>query len=525
MSDTLEDFARRLSDSGLMPATALHSYLDGLPPTEQPQSAEELSRRLVDGGVLTEYQVETLSSDGADPLLLGDYEILEEVGSGGMGVVYRARHRRMKRVVALKMLPASVCEDELAVKRFMREVEVAAQLNHRNIVAALDAREEQGTHYLVMEFVEGRDLATLVQQEGPLSLARALHYILQAAAGCAYAHDLGVIHRDIKPANLLVDDQDVVKILDMGLARRILTVGEEETASLSSLTNAGLIMGTLDYLSPEQALNSRDVDHRTDIYSLGCTLFYLLVGRPIYDGGTPLERLIAHREKPIPSLADVCAEAAPAWDAAFRRMVAKRPEDRFGSMHEVIRALEDRLGGVADEVAIVPDDPLPVTAEIVGEPIPGPPPAAASVRPSGSSEAQTVHPARSNRPARAAILVLLGRIAGAVLGGFGGASLGSLFGELATLLGVLLFIWFGGRMGAGYARLLAFFWGWTRVPPEATSGKLFRPCGLPWHGAFILGGAVIGYITGGLGRGILVALALLALIDKTRRRPAANDTR
>jgi CheY-like chemotaxis protein len=204
---------------------------------------------------------------------------------------------------------------------------------------AHDADEAEAGHFLVMEFVNGRDLDSAVEQGGPLPVREAVGCVLQAARALDYAHGQGVIHRDIKPANLLRDVSGVVKVADLGLARFNDAFGRppEEVAAL---TQAGTIMGTVDFMSPEQALGLTNIDHRADIYSLGCTLHYLLLGRPPYQGPTMMAILLKHREGPIPSLCAERAEVPPDLDQVFRRMVAKKPEERFATMAEVVRALE-----------------------------------------------------------------------------------------------------------------------------------------------------------------------------------------
>ena len=272
------------------------------------------------------------------PQRLGEYELLKKIGEGGMGVVYQARHRRMDRVVALKVLSSKVVGSPEAVDRFHREVKTLSRLSHPNIVAAYDAGEDQGIHYLVMEYVPGQDLATLLKQEGPLSLQSALQCTLQVAEGLQYAHELGIIHRDIKPGNLLVDGKGKVRILDLGLARSI--DAERVTAEL---TQSQQMLGTVDFLSPEQATNSRAVDARSDIYSLGCTLFRLLTNHTMYDGETAIERIVAHREQPIPSLGKFRQDVPAVVESLYRRMVAKQPAQRPQSLREVISVLQAAL--------------------------------------------------------------------------------------------------------------------------------------------------------------------------------------
>jgi serine/threonine protein kinase len=253
-----------------------------------------------------------------------------------MGIVYKARHRRMDRTVALKVLDAKIIPSPEALRRFRREVQAAARLHHPNVVLAYDASEDAGRHYLVMEYVDGTNLRRQVRDAGPLPVHEAIDCILQAARGLEYAHSQRVIHRDIKPDNLLRDSQGRVRILDLGLAR----LGDRMASGAATITSTGSLMGTLEFMAPEQARDAHAADHRADVYSLGCTLHHLLTGRPPYSGESMYEKLSAHQEQPIPSLAAARPDVPPALDGLFRRMLAKEPEDRFQSMTEVIAALE-----------------------------------------------------------------------------------------------------------------------------------------------------------------------------------------
>jgi len=267
--------------------------------------------------------------------VVGEYTLLEELGGGGMGRVFKAVHRTLNRQVALKLLPPSPVQPPEAVERFHREVRALASLSHPNIVAVHDAGTADGAHFYVMDLVDGEDLSRLVKKHGPLTVELALDCILQAARGLEYAHAQGIVHRDIKPSNLILDHEGTVKILDLGIARF-----QPVAEASDDLTKTGCILGTVDYMPPEQALNTRRADHRADIYSLGCTLYYLLTGQPVYGGDTVMERLVAHREHRIPSLRDACP-AAPDWlNSVFQRMVAKKPRHRYQSVTEVIAALE-----------------------------------------------------------------------------------------------------------------------------------------------------------------------------------------
>jgi serine/threonine protein kinase/DNA-binding response OmpR family regulator len=333
-----EEFLRNLSDSGLFSKEEMNAALDALP---GPQAAdgEAVAQGLIAAGKLTPFQAVAVRERHFEELVIGNYQVLDRLGAGGMGTVYKARHRRMKRVVAIKVLSRSVGQSEKFVQRFQREVEALARLSHPNIVMAHDADEAEVGHFLVMEFVNGRDLATAVEERGPLPMAEAVECILQAARALDYAHRQGIIHRDIKPANLLRDTGGVVKVADLGLARFNDPLGRPPD-EMGGLTQAGSIMGTVVFMPPEQSLGLTTIDHRADIYSLGCTLHYLLTGRPPYQGATMMATLLEHREAPIPSLCAARGEVPATLDQVFRRMVAKKPEERFASMAEVVRALE-----------------------------------------------------------------------------------------------------------------------------------------------------------------------------------------
>ena len=330
-----EQFVRNLEESGLLSESEIQAAI-GSPLEADPKDSDALARSLVAAGRLTPYQVAAVSERRFGDLVIGNYHILDRLGAGAMGMVSKARHRRMKRVVAIKVLAANVAKSDQFLKRFQREVEAVARLSHPNIVMAYDADEAETGPFLVMEFVNGRDLASEVHQRGPLPVGEAVDCIIQAARGLAYAHGQGIVHRDIKPANLLRDVGGVVKVADLGLAH----VGGSFEDGGSALTQAGSVMGTADYMAPEQALGVTTIDHRADIYSLGCTLYYLLTGKPIYDGQTLMSVLLKHRDAPIPDLkadrSGIPAELAE----IFRRMVAKQPDERFAATDEVVQALE-----------------------------------------------------------------------------------------------------------------------------------------------------------------------------------------
>ncbi|HEX4130988.1 MAG TPA: protein kinase [Pirellulales bacterium] len=341
MAISVEQFSRQVVETQLVDETNLKEAVDALSAAER-ESTDALVARLIAAGRLTKFQATQVLAGKARALVLGEYVIQSQLGAGGMGAVYRAVHRRMQRLVALKVIGAAALKDATAVKRFQREVVAAARLSHPNIVTAHDASQAGAVHYLVMEYVEGQDLSNMVKTQGPLPVERAIGYIRQAAAGLAYAHSKGVIHRDIKPANLLVDNAGVVKILDMGLAR-FEGAGE-------ALTATEAVMGTVDYMSPEQATDTHSADARSDIYSLGCSLWYLLTGRRTYDGDSLVMRIMRHREAPLPSLVEARPEVSESLNQVFQRMVAKKPEDRLQTMDEVVAALDGCLAGSSTNI-------------------------------------------------------------------------------------------------------------------------------------------------------------------------------
>ncbi len=338
MEINLKQFVENLAESSLIELDEIHKLREGISRDEQPTDGMSFARWLVKEEKLTTHQAERICSGQQNKLLLGNYVILEQIGRGGMGVVYKARHRRMKRDVAIKVLSEKLTNSETRLRRFHREVEAAARLVHPNIVTAFDADKDEKTFFLVMEFVNGRDMAAIVEDEGPLPVPVAVDYIIQTARGLEYAHGEGIVHRDIKPHNLLVTSSGTVKVLDLGLVS--LKTDDEKKESSESLTAHNQIIGTVDYMSPEQAEDVHTVDLRADIYSLGCTLYRILIDEPPFAGKNAIQKLMAHRTHPIPSLRAKRTDIPELLDRAFRRMVAKRPEDRYQTMGEVIESME-----------------------------------------------------------------------------------------------------------------------------------------------------------------------------------------
>ena len=263
------------------------------------------------------------------------YEILERLGAGGMGTVFKARHRLMDRIVALKVMNPQLLADPVAVGRFQREVKAAAQLAHPHIVTAYDAEQVGGLHFLAMEFVEGQTLAEVVDERGPLPVHQACEYVRQAALGLQYAHQRGMVHRDIKPQNLVLTPTGEVKVFDFGLARFVSESGEPGEGSSS-----GRMLGSPDYMAPEQAKDAHSADIRADIYSLGCTLYHLLTGLPPFPGRSAVEKLSAHLEKTPLEISKLRLDISAGLQSIVDRMLAKDPRQRFQTPGEVAEALE-----------------------------------------------------------------------------------------------------------------------------------------------------------------------------------------
>jgi serine/threonine protein kinase/Tfp pilus assembly protein PilF len=297
--------------------------------------AKDLAKALLQRGWLTTFQINQIAKGKAAELVLDQYLLLDLIGQGGMGAVYRAIQRRMKRQVAVKIVRPDVLATAGAVARFQREAETAARLSHPNIVTVHDTNEVNGIRFLVMEYVEGIDLSKLVKENGPMSVVQACDSVRQAALGLHHAHEQGLIHRDVKPANLILTKLGTIKVLDLGLARL-----NEGPGAAQGLTETGAVLGTADYIAPEQARNAKDVDQRADVYSLGCTLYYLLTGQFPFPGETLTEKLLKHQLEEAAPLEGLRPDLPAGLADLVRKLMAKRAADRPASAAEVAVALE-----------------------------------------------------------------------------------------------------------------------------------------------------------------------------------------
>lgn len=328
----------------------------------RPDDPLVLARELLQRGWLTPYQINQLFQGHVGDLVLGHFLLLERLGEGGMGQVFKAREMRLGRIVALKVLPKGRISKPEIVHRFHQEIQAAARLSHPNIVHAYDAEQIGESHVFAMEYVEGIDLSRLVKQSGPLPVMQACEYARQAALGLQHIHENGMVHRDIKPANLMrTNAGSIIKILDMGLAR--LREEEQEDSKANRLTRLGVIMGTIDYIAPEQALDSRRADIRSDLYSLGCTLYFLLTGKPPFAVEEPMAKLLAHSCETAVPLEQVRAEVPASVSAIVCKLMAKRPDDRYQTpaelIHELVALVPHSLSAATTQIHPVHPTPVP----------------------------------------------------------------------------------------------------------------------------------------------------------------------
>ena len=312
---------------------------------ELPDDPHRCASSLIKAGVITQFQAKLLLAGRYRGFKLGSYIVRDQLGQGGMGAVYLAEHATLKRKVAVKVLAPTDGMNRVAVERFLREARAAAALDHPNIVRIFDVSKQGEMHYLAMEYVDGQTLDQMVESGGSLSAGRAVELMLMAAAGLQHAYEKGFVHRDIKPGNLIVAKDGTLKILDMGLAR-----SQEVGDKLTEILDKGAVVGTADYISPEQAVNSPDLDIRADIYSLGATFFTVVAGRPPFEGNTT-QKLVQHQMKDPPSLTTIDKTFPPGLAAVVAKMLKKRPADRYQTPADLINALAPWLSNTPRVVA------------------------------------------------------------------------------------------------------------------------------------------------------------------------------
>lgn len=401
-----------IRSSGVMTARHFAELKAKVLSGEYPSESAALADRLVKEGTLTAYQARRLLKEKSQGLVVGRYVILDRLGSGSMGRVYKAHHLMMDRIVALKIIAPEIASNERILARFQREMKMVGRLDHPNVVRAFDADQVNNILYIVMEYVPGRSLSQRLR-EGPIPPADMMHYAMQAALGLAHAHGQGIVHRDVKPSNLLLTGDRQVKVLDLGLG-----VLMEADSHATFATADGIAVGTVDYMSPEQACG-RDVDGRSDLFSLGCSMYHLMTGRLPYPGDSPLERLskrIGGRPAPI---TEIRPDLPPGLVQVLDKLLAHKPQDRFQSAAEAAEALQALTRPrVRSTPRPSPKEPGPPALH----PAPEAPPVMVRVRPEYPGWFQPLAALAEENP-QAALLATLAVAVALFASGFGLASL------------------------------------------------------------------------------------------------------
>ena len=359
--DSVSSFIDVLSEKRFLPPDQFDELNRALRPRFS--DVKTLAKYLAQRGWLTVYQVNQILVGRAQDLVYGPYLIHDRIGEGGVSQVFKAWHTGKNCVVALKVIRQELLSNPEAYARFQREMHAVACLSHPNIVSSIDSDLVGQTNFFAMEYVEGTDLGKLVQLTGPLKIPIACDYIRQAALGLQHAHEHGLVHRDIKPPNLFlkgatlpsipagqkpspgsgsipaVTGKGEIKILDMGLARlREASVPSGE--NVVALTQEGTMMGTPDYLAPEQARNAKTADIRSDIYSLGCTFYFLLTGHPPFPGNSVMQKLFQHQKEEAKPIESIRTNVPPGLSPILKKMMTKQPADRYQTPGEIAKALE-----------------------------------------------------------------------------------------------------------------------------------------------------------------------------------------
>jgi eukaryotic-like serine/threonine-protein kinase len=336
----VDDFLRNVLRSGLLQRDELQNSLRTLP-TERREDVAAISDHLIGAGKLTRFQAHKILQGITVGLVLGTFHLLVPLGRGGMGTVYLARDARTQEHVALKILPPKLARTkERLLARFQREMELSQKIKHPHLARAAEVGTFQNVHFIAMEFIPGRTLYRLVTTEGPLPVPRVAHLFAEVASALAHAHRQNVIHRDLKPSNLMITPRDHAKVLDLGLA---FTEGEE-VDDREVVGGKGYIVGSIDYMAPEQTRDPTNIDARADLYALGACMYFALTGVPLFPEGTVHEKVKAHRHEPPPRVRSKNPQVPEGFAEIVHKLLAKRPEDRYGSAIELAYALEPWRG-------------------------------------------------------------------------------------------------------------------------------------------------------------------------------------
>ena len=349
---SVEELLQLIRKSGMVDEQKLSAYLHRRQLTRGlPSDPREFADEMVQDGILTYFQSEQFLLGKWRGFTIGKFKLLERVGVGGMGQVFLCEHMFMKRRVAVKVLPPAKADQPAALGRFYREARAAGSLDHPNIVRTHDIDQDGNLHFIVMDYVDGPNLLDIVKKFGPMDISRAVSYMYQVANGLDYAFRSSLIHRDIKPGNVLIDRQGVARILDLGLARFINDHGDQLTLKYDDK----IVLGTADYVAPEQVANSHSVDIRADIYALGATFYFLLAGHPPFPTGTVSQKLLWHRTKDPTPIRQIRPEVPEGLAVIVGKMMAKDPKARYQTPAQVAADLEPFLANPA---------PLPTEEEM-----------------------------------------------------------------------------------------------------------------------------------------------------------------
>jgi eukaryotic-like serine/threonine-protein kinase len=335
MDTAVDTFLKTVLKSGVLDNRQLEDGFSAVP-KEQRSNATAVAEHLIKTGKLSRFQATKLLRGTGKGLVLGPFQILAPVGAGGMARVYLARDSRDQKLLALKVLPPKKDpRHQRLLARFRREMDMCRRVDHPHVARTFEVGVKLGIYYIAMEFIPGQDLSKLVHKGGALQVPRAARLFAEVASALQHAHEKGLIHRDLKPSNIRVTTTDRAKVLDLGLA----LLEGDETTDRELGGGYGYIVGSMDYIAPEQTVDACAVDGRADIYALGCSLYFTLTGQPPFAGGSKLERILRHRkEEPVP-LVQRNSKVPPRFAELVHRMMAKNPDQRFESMQEVRREL------------------------------------------------------------------------------------------------------------------------------------------------------------------------------------------
>jgi serine/threonine protein kinase len=410
---TVESFLKHVLRSGVLSRAQLDDALREAAPSQR-EDSESLAEYLVQAGRLSRFQAGKLLDGKSVGLVLGPYQILAPIGKGGMSRVYLARDERQQRLVALKVLPPDKArEEERHLARFLREMELCQCVSHPNLAQTLEVGVSQGVYYIAMEYIPGRSLYRLVNAEGPLKVRRAAFLFAQVASALDHAHARGLVHRDLKPSNILIRPDDQAKVLDLGLA----IIQGEPAADHTVVGGQGYVVGSMDYLAPEQAEDAFQVDPRSDLYGLGCTLYFALTGTPPFPGGTAVQKILRHRTEEPTAIRRLNRAVPEGFASLVGRLMRKRPEDRTPSAATLRQELLPWIDSTP-----MPVELIPVAGNGAGVVVDED----AADRPSADGPRRVANaPRPRNMPGRLGMLHGLAVVA-VVLGGLGAMGLGFL---------------------------------------------------------------------------------------------------